>query len=588
MNVKVIEAHSGAINRKRGVVAEQTRVAAYCRVSTDTEEQLLSYKSQVEHYRRMVEANPVWELVDIYADEGISGTQTANRASFQKMINDAVEGKIDMIITKSISRFARNTLDTLKYVRLLKESNVAILFEKENINTMTMNGEMLLVILSSIAQQESESISTNVKMGLKMKMKRGELIGFQGCLGYDYDTETKSISINEEEADTVRYIFKRYTEGAGGFMIAKELTNMKARTKRGSTKWADNSVTKIIKNEKYKGDLLLGKTFTVDPISHRRLENMGEQEKYYVANHHEAIVTEDLFEEAQVILRKRSSRHNDLGRGEKYSRKFAFSSKIQCGFCGHSAIRRKWHSSTNHMTYNWHCKNSVTNGKNSCPDSKGVRETSIEEAFVRAFNRINTENRDAIEVFLKNIEGAMGIESNRRDRERVVNEIEILRTKGENLLELRLSNKISEDAYTDKYEELSEKVAALKEQKMDLDYKIDEESSLDRRIRAFRNIFNSKEPLESFSRFIFDSIVEKVILGDTDEEGNKRPYSITFILNTGINIQTTAKEHDSMHENSPSSSSTSEGDMPCSKSESDTPRVRCEVGKKINIIIAMN
>jgi len=201
-----------------------------------------SYQSQVLHYRQLVETKPEWDLVDIYADEAISGTQTSKRMEFQRMINDAVDGKIDLIITKSISRFARNTLDTLKYVRLLKEKNVAIMFEKENINTLTMNGEMLLVILSSLAQQGSESISANVTMGLKMKMKRGEMVGYDGCLGYDYHPESKSITINEEEAEIVKYIFNRYVEGAGCFVIAKELTKLGHKTKKGSTRWHESTV----------------------------------------------------------------------------------------------------------------------------------------------------------------------------------------------------------------------------------------------------------------------------------------------------------------------------------------------------------
>ena len=210
--VTVIQASQSARRQHKNFKENQLRVAAYCRVSTDSEEQKTSYQSQVLHYKELVESKPEWQLVDIYADEAISGTQTSKRMDFQRMINDAMDGKVDMIITKSISRFARNTLDTLKYVRLLKEKNVAIMFEKENINTLTMNGEMLLVILSSLAQQESESISANTTMGLKMKMKRGEMVGYNGCLGYDYDPETKTISINEEEAEIVRYIFKRYVD----------------------------------------------------------------------------------------------------------------------------------------------------------------------------------------------------------------------------------------------------------------------------------------------------------------------------------------------------------------------------------------
>lgn len=181
------------------------------------------------------------------------------REDFQRLINDCMNGDVDMVITKSISRFARNTLDTLKYVRMLKDKGVAVFFEEENINTLTMDGELLLVILSSVAQQEVENISANVKKGLKMKMQRGELVGFQGCLGYDYNPEDKTLTVNEEEAAVVRYIFQRYTEGAGGSVIAKELENLGYKTKRGSPKWADSTVIGIIKNEKYKGDILLGK-----------------------------------------------------------------------------------------------------------------------------------------------------------------------------------------------------------------------------------------------------------------------------------------------------------------------------------------
>lgn len=191
-------------------------------------------------------------MAGIYADEAITGTQVKKREDFQRLINDCMNGDVDMVITKSISRFARNTLDTLKYVRMLKDKGVAVFFEEENINTLTMDGELLLVILSSVAQQEVENISANVKKGLKMKMQRGELVGFQGCLGYDYNPADKTITINEEEAAVVRYIFQRYTEGAGGSVIAKELENLGYKTKRGSPKWADSTVIGIIKTKNTK------------------------------------------------------------------------------------------------------------------------------------------------------------------------------------------------------------------------------------------------------------------------------------------------------------------------------------------------
>ena len=205
------------------------------------------------------------------------------------MINDAISGKIDLILTKSISRFSRNTLDILKYVRLLKDNHVAVQFEKENINTLDVQGEMLLTILGSLAQAESESISENIKLGFKAKMNRKELIGFSGCLGLDYDPEEKTITINEKEAEIVRYIFKRYVEGAGCYVIARELTQLGYKTKKGNTTWNEGSVRGIVKNEKYVGDVLMQKTFTVDPISKRRLTNFHQLDQYYWKNNHDSI-----------------------------------------------------------------------------------------------------------------------------------------------------------------------------------------------------------------------------------------------------------------------------------------------------------
>ena len=588
-DVKVIQADSNLLNRRRksANVAEQIRVAPYCRVSTDSEEQLLSYNSQVVHYKQLIESNPTWELVEVYADEGITGTQTTKRIAFQKMINDALEGKIDLIITKSISRFARNTLDTLKYVRLLKEHNVAILFEKENINTLTMNGEMLLVILSSLAQQESESISANVKMGLKMKMKRGEMIGFQGCLGYDYNPIDKTIVINEEEAETVRYIFRRYVEGAGAFVIAKELTNMKCKTKKGNERWHESTVRGIIKNEKYKGDLLMGKTFTVDPITHRRLENMGEEEKYYVSNHHEPIISEELFEEAQKILRKRSSCFNNKGRSEKYSRKHAFSSMIECGFCGGTAIRRKWHSGTNHETYNWQCSTSIKHGRKACAHSKGVKEKYLQEAFVQAFNRINKDNRDMIEEFLTNIEEALDTNAHKKDLEKIKKEISSIEKKAKNLVDLRINGTIDIDDYEDKYQELSEKLTELKEEKMNVEITLDNEKSMEKRIKAFRKVFNTKAPLERFDREIFESLVEKVILGDIDEDGNKNPYVVIFVLKTGIKLDGNCKGNKKSDEESTNektcSLSSDDSNNSCSYTTDQPCRDRLSADKKIDV-----
>lgn len=532
-SVKVIEAVKSS-RRNGNVITEQIRVAPYCRVSTDSEEQKLSYNSQVQHYRDLVESNQKWVMVDVYADEGISGTQTSKRMEFQRMINDAVDGKIDMIITKSISRFARNTLDTLKFVRLLKEKNVAILFEKENINTMTMNGEMLLVILSSLAQQESESISANVKMGLKMKMKRGELVGYNGCLGYDYSKKYKSISINEDEAEIVRYMFRRYIEGAGCYVIARELTQLGYKTRKVSSKWHESTIRGIIKNEKYKGDLLLGKTFTVDPITHRRLQNFGEEEKYYIEDHHEPIISKEMFEKAQEILKRRSVKHNNKGKNEKYSRKHAFSSLCKCSFCGGTLIRRTLHAGTNHEKYTWQCGTSIKNGRKACAHSKAIEEKLLKSAFVQGYNRLSVNNRDMISEFLDNIESALDVPKNQDELSTVVREISKLEEKGQKLVELRINEKIDMSIYEKKYDAIKVKLKELNETRKEMQLSLEGERSISNRIKNFRNTFNTNEKMDEFDRDLFESLVEKVVVGKEGLDGNPQPYSICFILKTGL------------------------------------------------------
>ena len=531
--VQVIEATKNKLNRGKQKEANLMRVAPYCRVSTDSEEQLLSYNSQVQHYKNLVESKPGWELVDIYADEGISGTQTANRAEFQRMINDAIDGKIDIIITKSISRFARNTVDTLKYVRLLKEKNVGIIFEKENIDTMSMNGELLLTILSSLAQQESESISANVKMGIKMKMKRGEMTGFNGCLGYDYHPEDKTITVNEEEAEIVRYIFQRYIDGIGCSVIAKELTARGAKTKRGSTTWGESTVRGIIKNEKYKGDLLLGKTYTVDPISHRRLDNLGEEDQYYVSNHHEPIISAEVFEKAQQIMKMRGRKSPTKGKRQKYSRKYAFSSKIKCGYCGASLTRRKWHSGTDHEKYVWQCMTFSKHGRQACEHSKGLDEKIIEEAYIRAYNYMVENNREVINEFIDNLDQTLATTTTSKDLKEVKKRIQELESEIKNLVDLKIKNIIDENIYSEKYSVLKEELDGLKEEQKDYETKLYDEKTLRKRIEIFRKRFNSEEKISTFSRKTFEEMVDHIVMGDFDENREPNPYKMTFIFHTG-------------------------------------------------------
>ncbi|HEL5167936.1 TPA: recombinase family protein [Clostridioides difficile] len=534
--VEVIKAKNVLSRQARGKAIERLRVAAYCRVSTDSEDQLNSYKSQVQYYTDMIKKNKEWVLADIYADEAITGTQVTKREDFQRMINDCMNGEIDMVFTKSISRFARNTLDTLKYVRMLKERNIAVYFEDEKINTLTMDGELLLVVLSSVAQQEVENISANVKKGLKMKMKRGELVGFQGCIGYDYHPEDKTITVNQEEAEIVRYIFNRYVDGAGGSVIEQELESLGYKTKYGSSTWAPSTVIGIIKNEKYKGDILLGKTFTVDPISKRRLENMGEEDKFYMKDHHEPIISEEVFEKAQEILNRRNKNRTTVGSGkrEKYSRKYAFSCMLECGFCGGTLTRRNWHSGSQYSKVIWQCVTATKKGKKFCKHSKGIPETAIEEAFVESYRLLCDDNKDVLEEFLQRMDDTLSSSVVSKQLAKAEKEIDALEKKKSKLVDMRLEEIIDKETYESKYADLVSKQEQLVEERQKLQETSDNEKDIKKRLKEFKKTLEQNEVLDKFDRYVFESIVEKVIVGGLDENGNVDPAQLTFVYKTGL------------------------------------------------------
>ena len=538
MEVEVIKAKRNLTYRSKGKKIDRMRVAAYCRVSTDSEDQLHSYRSQVQYYTDLIEKNKEWVMTEIYADEAITGTQITKREGFQRMISDCMDGKIDMVITKSISRFARNTLDTLKYVRMLKENNVAIFFEDENINTLTMDGELLLVVLSSVAQQEVENISDNVKKGLKMKMKRGELVGFQGCIGYDYDPETKSISVNPDEVEIVKYIFTRYVQGAGSFVISRELNELGYKTKLGND-WTQSTVIGVIKNEKYKGDILLGKTFTVDPISKRRLENLGEEDQFYIKNHHEPIISEEMFDKAHEILKKRGKSRSALhqvsaGKREKFTRQYAFSCMLECGFCGSNLSRRRWHSGSDYSKIIWSCVTGTKKGKKFCPDSKGIPEKVIEDAFIESYKLLCGDNREVLDEFIERVEVTLSESNIEKSIEKIDKEITSIESKKKKLLDMCLEDKIDQLTYEAKMEELSEKSKKLLVERQDYVAKQDDEKNLKRRTKEFKALLEKNQVLEEFDRGVFESIIEKVIVGEIDENGNKDPYKLTFVYKTGI------------------------------------------------------
>lgn len=518
------------------------RVCAYCRVSTDSEEQQTSYNSQIEHYSTQIKANPDWEFAGIYADEGITGTQVKNRTEFQRMIDDALAGKIDIIIAKSISRFARNTLDTLKYVRLLKEHNVDVYFEKENIHTLDLDSEMFLTLYSAFAQAESESTSQNVKLGLKAKMKRGEAVGFYGCYGLHWDKKEKKYVIDEEQASVVRRIFKLYIEGIGTGRIAKILTNEKVKTATGRTYWKQATICRIINNEKYVGDLLLQKSYVENPLTHKKVTNYGEKEKYYVKDHHIAIIDRETWEKAQEIYNKRSLTVRPDGHThcDKYSLRYAFSSKIYCAFCGSNYVRRsckKKNGEGKHIY--WACSHRVSSGA-VCP-SRSIRDDYLQELFVEVYNKTLSEYEGNNERLLKEIKDVTNKCNFDNDLNKLYDEENNIRKKLSNLLEMKLEldkdNIIDKEIYESKENELKLRLDEIHNKKTEIHKLQEKNKSLSDRFNKIEQTLMEHKKLKEFDRDIFDSIVDCIIVGDTDANGNENPYVITFILNTGKEVR---------------------------------------------------
>ena len=535
--VEVIKAVEGNATRRRSMIGnglsiDRKRVAAYVRVSTDGEEQLQSFQSQKEYYQDKISKNKEWVMVSIYADEAITGTKTVKRDGFLKMINDCMAGMVDVILAKSISRFSRNLVDTLQYVRMLKDKGIAVIFEKENINTLSMESEMALALLSTLAQNEVESLSANVKLGIKMKMKRGELMGFNGCLGYDYHPEDKSITVNQEEAEVVREIFDMYLSGYGALTIAKELTRLGRKNKKGEVKWTDSGIRSIINNEKYKGDLLLGKTFTVDPISKRRLENMGEEEQYYIKEHHEPIVSPEIWDAAQEIKKSRYRRSTMSvpGTRKKYSRKYAFSSMCECGFCGKYMIRRAHNQTTTQTKPVWKCRTATNFGIENCPHSKSIDEAIIENAFLEIFHLLADNFDDVLDSVIRSVEETLSDDESAVKLQRLDKSLSSMESKRKKLTDMLLDDKITKEAYDAKYNELTRKINQAKGERALYSANVEAQQHISQRMREIRTCIAEADMLDKFDRVVFEIIVDKVIVGDISEDGIIDPYKLTFVL----------------------------------------------------------
>lgn len=450
------------VNRQK---YEQLRVAAYCRVSTNSEEQLTSYTMQKKVYTELIQEKKEWCLAGIYADEGISGTRAEKREEFQRMINDCYKGKIDYIITKSVSRFARNTADCIDYVRSLKRIGIGVIFEEQNCDTLKCDSELLLTIHAGFAQAESESISKNVTWGKRKSFEQGKVtFCYKTLLGYKKGTDGNP-EIIPEEAEIIRNIFDMYLSGMTIRAIAQQMKTENVCSKTGKSSWSASMIQNILKNEKYCGDAILQKTVTIDPISKVIKKNTGEAPMYYVKNNHAAIIERSVFNKVQEELARRTNlkpideKNSISGRG-KYS-KYALTEVLRCKECGTPYQRTTW-SRNGKKKVVWRCKNRLGNGTKFCKQSPTIEESLLHDVIVRAINSFNEEEREYFkQVISSSITTAIGTSEIRNEENIIKSQIAQLEKEMMDEIERSVSGGYGIEESEEKFKRISEEITEL-------------------------------------------------------------------------------------------------------------------------------
>ena len=448
----------------------QLRVAAYCRVSTDDEEQLTSYEAQKNYYTDKIMTNKEWTMAGIFADEGITGTSARKRPEFLRMVRQCKQGKIDIVLTKSISRFARNTVDCLNYVRALKELGIAVIFEKENMNTLEIDSEILITMLGAFAQSESESISANVRWGIRQAMKEGKAtIQYKYLYGYRKGNDGKP-EIIPEQADVVRKIYDLILSGTPVRGIQEYLNTSAVPNINGEPKWARSAIDSILTNEKYCGDVLLQKTYIDDCINKKVKKNTGQLPMYLVQNLHEGIISRETFDAAQAELARRSagkspSKKNAPTGRSRYSSKYALSDRLYCGECGTRYQRCTWRNRDGSKRIVWRCVSRVDYGNTYCHDSPTLDEEPLHRAILAAINS-TVKGKDSI---IYNLKSAMEKElapvaGQQLSLSEIDSQLEQLSTEFSKAL-AEASESGDQAAYSDRFREIMQKQTALKAQR---------------------------------------------------------------------------------------------------------------------------
>ncbi len=529
------------IKYDRNIRAEQKklRVAAYCRVSTLQEQQENSYETQVEHFTNKIEQNPNWILAGIFADEGKSATRTAHRDNFNNLIKTCMDGEIDMVLTKSISRFARNTVDCLENIRKLKEKRIPIIFEKEGINTMESAGELLITILSSQAQEESRNISENTRWGIIRNFENGIVqVNHNKFLGYTKDKDGNLIIV-PEEAKIIRRIYREYLEGGSLLSICRGLEADKIKTATGKDKWHESVLEKILQNEKMMGSALMQKTYTEDFLTKKRIINDGHIKQFFIEENHEPIIPKELFFEVQAERIKRATanksavtrnrKKKEQQEKSKHSAKFVLTNIMVCE-CGHSYRRQVW-SRDGEKYAVWRCEDRLKLGRKSdCKASPTIREKFLHQAIMDTINKVVDDSDGMISILRENVMRVIGNYDRTKSTEKYDDQIAKLQKDMLELIEKNARNGSVSEEFDEHYKEISEEIEQLKKAKINEVRKQYTAKSLQNRINDVDKLMGSvSTEITEFDEELVKRLIQSITVN--------RNISLTIQFYSGIVIE---------------------------------------------------
>lgn len=523
-------------------------LAAYCRVSTDDEDQKNSLESQKLYFTNYINDKNDWKLVKVYADEGITGTNTKKRIEFNKMMKEAFEGNLDLIITKEVSRFARNTVDTLEFTRKLKAKGIGVIFINDNIDTRDRDGEFRLTIMASVAQEESRKTSERVKWGMKRKMEQGYV--FVNTI-FGYDAKKGNLTINESEAEIVKIIFNKFVyEGKGAYTIAMELIRDKVPVSKRLKKWSPISVTRILKNEKYVGDLLQKKTYTPDFLEHKSVRNDNQEEKVFIKNHHDAIIDRKTWKLAQAEFNKRTSMINQRTR---YSNTYWCSGKVFCGICGSCCVVKTKRLADGKKYIAWRCKEAAIYGepkldgngnKIGCTNGQ-VNIKALNACMQFALNQIDLQKKEILDSLKTDI---LSIEDNKiQDSSEFKLKLSKLKTKKQQLIDLHLEGTINKEEMQIMKEKYDKEQKEIEDKIKEMEVSEKTYKSMQDNIQMILNKISSILAQTEETEELYRQMIDRIIIYPTNKidifiKHISVPISVIYSTNgRGKNYQTICK-----------------------------------------------